>query len=100
VCHIHARRENGPRWNASQSPDENRSDSNLLLLCREHHDLVDDRRTEAFYKADLLRSWKTEQEGQEGLLLVPDDQEAIAQTNVIIAAETVNLGGEGGPTSQ
>jgi hypothetical protein len=95
VCHIHARRKNGPRWNASQSSDENRSDSNLLLLCHEHHDLVDDRRTE-HYKADMLRLWKAEQEGQGGLQLAPDDKEAIAQTNVIIAAETVNLGGEGG----
>lgn len=27
VSHIHARAENGPRWDPSQSPEENRSDS-------------------------------------------------------------------------
>lgn len=96
VCHIHARRENGPRWDASQSADDNRSDSNLVLLCRKHHAVVDDRRNEQYYGPDLLKAWKAEQEGQEGGPLAPDDLEAIALTNVIIAAETVNLGGEGG----
>lgn len=96
VCHIHARRENGPRWDAAQSSEENRSDGNLVLLCRKHHSVVDDRRNEEFYTPDLLRSWKAEQEAQVGSPLAQDDIEAIGQTNVIITAETVNLGGEGG----
>lgn len=96
VCHIHARREYGPRWDAFQSPEENRSDGNLVLLCRKHHSIVDDRRNEDFYTPELLRAWKAEQEAQGGGGLAPDDMEAIEQTNVIITAETVNLGGEGG----
>ena len=96
VCHICARRENGPRWDASQSPEDNRSDSNLVLLCRKHHAVADDRRNEKYYTPDLLKAWKAEQERQEGGPLASDDLEAIAQTNVIIAAETVNLGGQGG----
>lgn len=96
VCHIHARRENGPRWDASQSAEENRSDSNLVLLCRKHHSVVDDRRNEDFYTADRLRTWKVRQEAQLGSQLTQDDIEAIAQTNVIVAAEILNLGGEGG----
>lgn len=96
VCHIHARRENGPRWDASQSADDNRSDSNLVLLCRKHHAVVDDRRNEQYYSPDLLKAWKAEQEGQECGPLALDDLEAIAQTIVVIAAETLNLGGEGG----
>ena len=96
VCHIRARRENGPRWNASQSPEENRSDSNLLLLCCEHHTVVDEPRSEKYYTPDRLKEWKDEQEGQEGGPLVPNDLNAIAQTNAIIVAETVNRGGEGG----
>ena len=36
VAHIHARRENGPRWNASMSEEENRAEGNLILLCLEH----------------------------------------------------------------
>src|SRR5687767_14119041 len=87
VCHIHARREYGPRWDASQSSEENRSDGNLVLLCRKHHSVVDDRRNEDFYTPDLLRAWKAEQEAQGGSPLAPDDIEAIERTDVIIAAE-------------
>ncbi|MDX8355187.1 hypothetical protein [Cognatiyoonia sp. IB215182] len=96
VSHIHARRENGPRWDASQSSEDNRSDGNLMLLCRKHHAVVDDRRNEKYYTPDLLKAWKAEQEMQEGDALAAEDLEAIEQTNVIIAADTVNLGGEGG----
>ena len=96
VCHIRARRENGPRWDASQSEEDNRGDCNLVLLCRKHHAVVDDRRNEKYYTPDMLKAWKAEQEGQNGSPLAPDDLEAIARTNVIIAAETVNLGGKGG----
>lgn len=96
VCHIHARRENGPRWNALQSSEENRSDMNLLLLCRKHHAIVDERRNEKFYTPELLKAWKAAQEGEDDNPLSSDDLEAIAQTNVTITAETVTLGGEGG----
>lgn len=96
VCHIHARRENGPRWNPSQTSEENRSDGNLLLLCRKHHAVVDDLRNLEYYTAAILRKWKSEQETQGVNPLDRDDIEAIGQTNFIIAAETVNLGGEGG----
>ena len=44
----------------------------------------------------MLRAWKAEQEAQACETLAPDDIEAIEQTNDIITAETVNLGGEGG----
>jgi hypothetical protein len=57
---------------------------------------VDDRRNEEFYTHDLLKAWKAAQEREEGNSLASDDLEAIAQTNVIITAETVNMGGEGG----
>lgn len=96
VCHIRARRENGPRWDASQSEEDNRGDGNLVLLCRKHHAVVDDRRNEKYYTPDMLKAWKAEQERQNGSPLAQDDREAIAETNMIIAAETVNLGGKGG----
>ena len=96
VCHIHARRENGPRWDASQSEEDNRSDCNLVLLCRKHHAVVDDRRNEKYYTPDMLKAWKAKQDGQNDSPLDLDDREAIAETNVIISAETVNLGGKGG----
>ena len=96
VCHIRARRENGPRWDASQSEEDNRGDCNLVLLCRKHHAVVDDRRNEEYYTPDMLKAWKAEQEEQNGSPLAQDDMEAIAAINMIIAAKTVNLGGKGG----
>ncbi|WP_161490065.1 hypothetical protein [Erythrobacter litoralis] len=69
---------------------------NLLLLCRKHHAVVDDRRNENYYTAGLLKEWKATQESENGNPLASDDLEAIAQTNVLITAETVTLGGEGG----
>ena len=56
VAHIHARREHGPRWNASMSEDDNRSKSNLILLCLEHSSEVDDVPDE--YPAEEMRAWK------------------------------------------
>ncbi len=96
VCHIRARRENGPRWDASQSEEDNRGDGNLVLLCRKHHAVVDDRRNEKHYTPDMLKEWKAEQERQQGSPLASDDLEAIAETVLVIAGDTVNLGGEGG----
>ncbi|GAB2863251.1 hypothetical protein [Nocardioides pacificus] len=56
VAHIHARRENGPRWNASMSEEDNRSESNLILLCLEHSSEVDDVPDE--YPAEQIQAWK------------------------------------------
>ncbi len=56
VAHIHARRENGPRWNASMSEDDNRSESNLILLCLEHSSEVDDVPDD--YPAEQMQAWK------------------------------------------
>lgn len=96
VCHIPSRRENGPRWDESQSAEANRSDSNLVLLCRKHHTVVDDRRSEDFYTPELLKAWKVQQEAQVGNPLTQEAKEAIALTNIFVAAETVTLGGMGG----
>ncbi len=67
-----------------------------MLLCRKHHAVVDDRRNEDYYTPEMLRAWKAEQEAQADNPLGPDDIEAIQQTNFILVAEMVNLGGEGG----
>lgn len=58
VAHIHARQSGGPRW-IEMSPEDNRSEKNLLLLCIEHSYEVDDLPDQ--YPADLLREWKQAQ---------------------------------------
>lgn len=56
VAHIHARRENGPRWNAAMTGEENRSYDNLIVLCLEHASEIDI--TPERFPAETLREWK------------------------------------------
>ena len=60
VCHIHPKQQGNPvhpRWNPSLSEDELNHISNLILLCRHHHRVVD-RSEPGLYSAELLREWK------------------------------------------
>jgi hypothetical protein len=56
VAHIHARRENGPRWDPAMSEEENRGYGNLILLCLKHALEIDE--TPDLYPAEVLREWK------------------------------------------
>lgn len=61
IAHIHARSENGPRWLATMTPEENRAKENLIILCHFHHGVVDNPANESAYPAVLLHQWKTAQ---------------------------------------
>ncbi len=64
VCHIHPKKSGNPvhpRWNPDLSEDELNDISNLILLCRHHHRIVD-RSGPGLYCADLLRKWKDDHE--------------------------------------
>jgi hypothetical protein len=41
VCHIHAASPGGPRYSRGQSDDSRHGGANLVLLCHEHHVVVD-----------------------------------------------------------
>ena len=41
ICHINARRENGPRFDSTQTEEENMNFDNLILMCPIHHDVID-----------------------------------------------------------
>lgn len=58
VAHIHARQPGGPRW-IEMSEEDNRADSNLLLLCIEHSYEIDE--FPDSFPANLLREWKRAQ---------------------------------------
>jgi hypothetical protein len=60
MAHIHAFGETGPRANGSLSDSEKNDYSNLILLCGDHHTLVDNQAEN--YPADLLRKWKADHE--------------------------------------
>src|SRR5262245_10584647 len=54
VCHIKAAGPNGPRHDPQQSAAERHGYDNLILLCGNHHTVVDDD-TESFTVDRLLR---------------------------------------------
>lgn len=58
IAHIHARRAGGARW-IEMSAADNRSASNLVLLCIEHSYEVDD--FPDLFTAEILRQWKAAQ---------------------------------------
>ncbi len=106
VCHIHARREGGPRWDINQSAEDNRSSDNLVLMCVEHAAAIDIPETLSAYTPERLRQWKQRQledydRIQQGWTLNTEmAREAItasvSRADVLITHSTINLGGEGG----
>lgn len=62
ICHIEAASKNGPRWNENMTDDERRDFSNLILLCDEHHTIIDNKLNEARFPVPLLKKWKAEHE--------------------------------------
>jgi hypothetical protein len=105
ICHIHARRQNGPRWNPSQSAEDNRSEKNLVLMCLEHASAIDDPALEDDFPAELLLEWKAKQLEEYDQLaqswaLSPDMAEEVINASSALEVNfnnsTVHLGGEGG----
>ena len=61
AAHITAASPNGPRYDASLSPEERKSAANGIWLCSKCADLVD--KDPDNYSVDLLKSWKSAREG-------------------------------------
>ena len=64
ICHIEAASKNGPRWNGKMTDDERRDFSNLILLCDEHHTIIDNKVNEKSFPVSLLKKWKSEHEAK------------------------------------
>lgn len=62
ICHIEAASPNGPRFNPESNDEYRRSYENLILLCDEHHTIIDNKNNEAKYPVELLKQWKTDHE--------------------------------------
>jgi hypothetical protein len=62
ICHIAAASPEGPRYDNSMTEDERRAFDNLILLCDEHHVIIDNKENETLYPISLLKKWKSEHE--------------------------------------
>ena len=60
ICHIYAISEKGPRGKPGLTQEELNLPSNLILLCRDHHAVVDTQHET--YPAERLQKWKNEHE--------------------------------------
>lgn len=65
ICHIEAASENGPRYNPQMSDDDRRHFNNLILLCDECHEIIDNMDNEGLYPVPLLQEWKLSHEGKQ-----------------------------------
>lgn len=62
ICHIAAASKEGPRFDDNMTPDERRGFDNLILLCDEHHVIIDNKENENQYRTPLLKEWKRSHE--------------------------------------
>ena len=62
ICHIAAASKEGPRFDENMTDDERRGFDNLILLCDEHHVMIDNRENESEYPTTLLKKWKKDHE--------------------------------------
>ena len=62
ICHIAAASKEGPRFDENMTDDERRGFDNLILLCDEHHVIIDNNENESEYPSLLLRKWKSDHE--------------------------------------
>lgn len=62
ICHIYAINENGPRGNPELTEEELNSLENLILLCPNHHTIVDSQHET--YTAEELKKWKRDHEAK------------------------------------
>lgn len=84
------------------SDEERRAFSNLILLCKPHHEEIDARHREK-YPPEILLKWKRRHEGSNlqplaELGAVPEDDLAklLAEAAVNINSSVVDIGGKGG----
>jgi len=62
ISHIEAASEQGPRFNLNMSDNDRRGFDNLVLLCPECHDIIDNIENLEAYPVELLKEWKANRE--------------------------------------
>jgi tetratricopeptide (TPR) repeat protein len=62
IAHIESANEGGARFNSNMSNEDRRAFDNLILLCPEHHKIIDNKENEKQYPTKLLKNWKKRHE--------------------------------------
>ena len=92
IAHIVARKKNGPRGN-DELPFEVRSQiDNLILVCRKHHAVIDDKKLVEKYPKELLLAYKQQHEELifELTACTPDQRSKVIKMIARIAGENVS----------
>ncbi len=71
ICHIKAKNPAGPRFDPNQSDAERNAAANLILLCAQHHDIID--KEPHIYTADILHQMKKAHETKGRKEILPED---------------------------
>ncbi len=90
VCHIEAASSKGPRYREKMTDEERRLYDNLILLCDEHHSIIDNKKNEGKFSKELLLVWKNEHiKGNESSTLEIKSETVYSAINNI--AESIEL---------
>jgi|GEM_PF-4754733 len=86
VAHINAYSPGGPRYKAGMTEDELNGIDNLMLLCHEHHKMVDDNADD--YPEEVLKRRKADWEGS-----IAGFVEGLAPSRALVATMLLPAGG-------
>lgn len=91
ICHIHADKPGGARYSSSQTDAERQGFDNLILMCANHHKVVDD--DDVSYPADRLRQIKRAHESRQ----VGTEDNAVSNTVVqLLIDKSVSISAQDG----
>lgn len=62
IAHIEGAKPRGPRYNPEMEDTDRADFQNLILLCDEHHKIIDNKTNEEEYPKKLLQEWKKQHE--------------------------------------
>ncbi len=94
ICHIKAAKPNGPRYDPQQGANERHDYDNLLVLCANHHTIIDD--DPEAYTVERLSRMKTEHELKSSAL---KDEEVDAGTRLFLDQAIISDNQSGGITA-
>ena len=94
VCHIKGSKPGSARYDPSQDDADRHSDGNLIILCPNHHAVIDD--DDETYTVERLLRMKAQHEARASAL---DDATAIAAIKILARNSVSSSGQVGGITS-